>query len=569
MDKILKKIFISLFEGFALWRKSKNHANLMETLRIRMIFSCVCGVFMVATISYKLADIMIISRIISKDSKNLEKDGIIKKADIIDRNGEILATSIMTASCFADPSVIIDLDETAKKLSKIPGMPSIDKIKYKLKDKNKHFVWLARHITPQFQQQVLDMGLPGISFLKDYKRIYTHAALFSHIIGCQDIDGKGVCGIEKKFNDQLIVKNFSDKKLRLTLDLRLQSIVHEELQAAVEKFKAIGGNAILMKISGGEVLSMVSLPEFDPNNLKSTTNDAMFNRNTLGVFEPGSTFKILNVAIALESGSAKINSMFDATSAIKMGRHKISDFKGKNRALTLAEAFVFSSNIAAVKIEQTFGPKLQKEYMKKFGVLEKPGVEIPEVAYPILPAAWNESAATTISYGYGVSVSPIQLLTVISSIVNNGRKVTPTFLYNHSVESNESIVSKETSETIRDLMRAVVCYGTAKKAGVEGISIFGKTGTAYKMTGKGYGSDANRARITTFVGGFPKENPQYMLLVTLDNPKAIEGTYGYATAGWNVAPTAKNIFERIIPMLIDGESCEDTELKVAKYINLR
>lgn len=557
------------FSGFSLWRKVKNHSALMEALRVRLIFSCICSFFIFSCVSIKLAEIMIFSSGISSRNKVFSDDEVTKKLDIIDRNGELLATSIVADSCYADPSVVLDVDDAASKLSKIKCMPSFERIKKQLKDKNKHFVWICRHITPKVQQQILDMGIPGIYFQKDYKRIYTHGRLFSHIIGCCDIDGNGVCGLEKSFNKNLTVQDFSNKKLRLSLDLRLQSIIHEELENSIKNFNAVGGNAILMQ-TNGEILAMVSLPDFDANNLKETDSNNMFNRNTLGVFEQGSVFKILNVAIALEEKTAKLNSIFDATTPIKLGRHSISDYRGKNRPLSFAEAFVFSSNIAAVKIAQTFGAQTQKNYMKRFGLLEKPKLEISELGAPLFSKTWSEATSMTVSYGYGISVSPLQLISAVTSIVSGGEQVLPTLL--HGASHNESrirYVSKETSETVRDLMRAVVLFGTAKKASIEGVSIFGKTGTAYKTKGKGYGSNANRARITTFIGGFPKDAPKYMLLVSLDDPKPTEKTFGYATAGWNVAPTAKNIFSRIVPMLFDGSDSDESELRSVKYLNLK
>lgn len=568
-DFSLKNIFRSLFEGFALWRRYKNHTSLISILRVRVIFSGICGILVFCCIAYRLADIMVISKFKISSNTTFAKEEITKKADIVDRNGELLATSLTTASCYADPSVVIDIDETASKLSKIQGMPSFQKIKKKLEDKNKHFVWISRHATPKIQESIMDLGLPGIQFQRDYKRIYIHGNLFSHVIGCTDIDGVGLCGLEKKYSDKLIVKDFLSKKLICSLDLRLQSIVHEELSASIKKFSAQGGNAILMSVDG-EVLSMVSLPDFDSNNLKNSSMDAMFNKNTLGAFEQGSILKILNVAIALDSGSAKLASIFDASVPIKIGRFSIKDFKGKNRPLTLAESFVFSSNIASAKIAQSFGANIQKEYMKKLGMLDKPILEIPELGRSIVPANWSETTCMSVSYGYGLAVTPLQLLTAVASIVNDGEKVHPTLIYGKRPKSSDRIrlVSGETSSAVRDLMRAVVCFGTGKKASVEGVDIFGKTGTAYKLSGKGYGSEGNRKRITTFLGGFPKDKPKYMLIVSLDDPKATSETFGYATAGWNIAPTAKNIFNRIIPILHDGTKPNESELKVVRYLKL-
>lgn len=569
-DFLVDKFLKSFFEGFALWRLSENHASLMSKLRVRIIFSGVCGVLLFCCVSYRLVNIMVINNRLTRCHSVHCDNEIVKKADIVDRNGELLATSLSTASCYIDPSVVIDVNETAMKLSKIEGFPDAEHIKQKLKDKNKHFVWITRHVTPQIQEQVVDLGLPGVHFQRDYKRIYIHGNLFSHVIGCSDIDGNGVCGLEKQFSERLFVKTALPKKLVTTLDLRIQQIIYDELSAAIKKFNADGGNAILMS-TNGEVLSMISLPDFEPNNLKSDSVQNMFNRNTLGAFEQGSVFKILNTAIALDSGTAKLNSVFDATAPIKVGRFSIKDFKGKNRPLTLVEAFVFSSNIAMAKIAQNFGSKVQKQYLEKLGMFGKPTIELPELGHSIVPANWTESTCMTVSYGYGLAVTPLQLLTAVTSIVNDGISVTPTLISGNRSNRSDKIrlVSSQTSEAIRDLMRAVVCFGTGKKADIEGVEIFGKTGTAYKLAGRSYGSDGNRKRITTFLGGFPKDKPEYMLLVSLDNPSATSETFGYATAGWNIAPTAKNIFERIIPILYDGKAGNShSELKVAKYLKL-
>ena len=412
----------------------------------------------------------------------------------------------------------------------------------------------------------MDLGLPGIHFQKDYKRIYIHGLLFSHIIGCTDIDCNGICGIEKEFNNKLIIKGQEENKLTLSLDLRLQNIIREELLNSIDKYKAKGGHAILMK-TNGEILAMVSLPDFDPNNLKKYSNSDMFNRNTLGVFEQGSILKVLTAAIALDSKSSKLGDIFDASTPLRIGKFQITDFKGKGRPLTLVESIVYSSNIGCAKIAQNFGPQIQKQYFKKFGMLNKLNLEIPEIGAPILPKDWNEVTCMTIGYGYGIAISPLQLLTTITSIVNDGIKVYPTILIRNNEVKGERIISSKTSSLVRDLMRAVVLYGTGKKVNIEGTEVLCKTGTAYKRKGKkGYGNSANRARITTFVGGFPKDKPQYMLLVSLDEPQGIKETYNYATAGWNVVPTAKNIISKLLGWIGDGEIILSKTLSVEKYI---
>ena len=568
--KIIKSISIKNIlpiNGFALWRKVKDHNELIGILRKRILFTCGCGIVLFLFIVIRLVNVMVISPY-TRECKSYNREEVIRKADILDRNGEILATSLTTSSCYADPSVIIDIKDTVNKLSKIHGMPSADKIMHKLKDNTKHFVWLSRHVHPSIQSKIMDLGLPGIHFQKDYKRIYIHGLLFSHIIGCTDIDCNGICGIEKEFNDRLIVKDSEENKLVLSLDLRLQTIIREELLNSIEKYKAKGAHAILMK-TNGEILSMVSLPDFDPNNLKKYSNSDMFNRSTLGVFEQGSILKVLTAAIALDSGSSKLNSIFDASSPIHIGRFQVTDFKGKGRPLTLVESIVFSSNIGCAKIAQKFGAQIQKQYFKRFGMLDKLNLEIPEIGAPIVPKDWTEVTCMTVAYGYGIAVSPLQLLTTITSIVNDGIKVSPTILKRNEVIKGNRIVSSKTSSLVRELMRAVVLYGTGKKVNIEGTEVFCKTGTAYKRKGKkGYGGNTNRARLTTFVGGFPKNKPQYMLLVSLDEPQGIKETYNYATAGWNVVPTAKNIISRLLSWLSDGEKPKPSPLSVEKYIRM-
>jgi cell division protein FtsI (penicillin-binding protein 3) len=327
------------------------------------------------------------------------------------------------------------------------------------------------------------------------------------------------------------------------------------LMGAIQKFQAVAANAMVMDLRSGEMLAMVSLPDFDPNQLNGTPSQAIFNRNTLGVYEPGSTFKILNIAIALESGHATLGSIYDARAPVKLGRFSITDFKGKGRFLNLTEAFVYSSNIAAIKIAQQFGVATQKEYMKKFGVLDAVSLEIPEIGQPIIPQQWREPTLMTMSYGYGISVSPLQVLSTVSRLIKDGRGVNPTLMFKSDEEraaiieataKQEPIISAKTSQMLRELMRTAV-QNKARMANIEGYNVFGKTGTAYKIKGKSY--DTGKSRTTSFVGAFPLENPQYMLVVMLDDPKATKDTYSYATAGWNAAPTAGDIIKRIAPLL--------------------
>jgi cell division protein FtsI (penicillin-binding protein 3) len=399
------------------------------------------------------------------------------------------------------------------------------------------------------QQDVNQLGIPGVYLYKDQRRVYTHGSLVSHAMGLCGIDGNGLSGVEKYFDAEIRQK---DAEIQLSLDLRIQHIIKEELSNSVEEFSAQGGNAIVMSVKTGEIISMVSLPDFDPNAPIVQNQNVMFNRNTLGAYEPGSTFKILNVSIALETGKATLQSIFDASRPVQIGRFQVTDFKGKNRPLTLQEAFVYSSNIASIKIAQQFGSKTQRAFLKQFGAFDKINLEIPELGSPLVPKNWAEVTTMTVAYGYGISVTPLQLAAMISSIVNDGHRVVPTLLkrdVSYDSMNNEQVVSQKTSRTVRELMRLVVTEGTAKSADIQGVNVIGKTGTAYQSKGRGYGGD-NKSRTTTFIGAFPKDKPEYMLIVMLDNPQPTKKTYGYATAGWNAAPTAGRMINRIAPMLV-------------------
>jgi cell division protein FtsI (penicillin-binding protein 3) len=304
-----------------------------------------------------------------------------------------------------------------------------------------------------------------------------------------------------------------------------------------------------MDVKTGEIIAMVSLPDFDPNeaNDKNALTNS-FNRNTIGTYEPGSTFKIPNVAIALESGIATLKSRFDATHPVQIGRFRVPDFRGQNRVLTLQEAFVYSSNIAAIKIAQVFGKDVQRTFLKKFGFFTPVRIEIPEIGFPLIPKNWTDVTTMTVAYGYGISVTPMQLLAGINGIINDGVWVNPTLLKKVSNEAKgERILSTKVSSTIRHLMRQVILEGTGRSANVKGYDVFGKTGTAYRAQKGRY--NGAKSRMTTFIGGFPLSNPKYIIVVMLQDAKAIKTSHGFSTAGWNVAPTAGKIIQRIAPLL--------------------
>lgn len=537
----LKTPFNVISRSITSWHKGLQYADVLESAKQRVMIVAIVLFLGFVIIALRLGDVMLFTE--SNDDSLKATEGFqILRRNIVDQNNEILATNIITASAYINPKQLLDPDDAAQKISSVLKNVSASELKKKFA-LEKNFVWLARHMPPKLQKDLNDLGLPGLHMYRDQTRVYPHSSLFSHITGMCGLDGDGLSGLEQLYDIDL---QQGTDHLALSLDIRVQHILRTELKEGIKEFSALGGNAIVMKVKTGEILGMVSLPDFDPHKPNMKQTDAMFNKNTLGVYEPGSVFKVLNFAIGLETGKASLKTMYDGSQPIKMGKFTISDFRGLGRVMTLTEAFLKSSNIASVKMAQDFGLKTQKEYMKRFGVLDKVKLELPELGGPIIPRDWREPSLMSVSYGYGVSQTPLQILTAITSIINDGKKVKPTLLKKTNLMDEEeiSVISSKTSRIIRKLMRQVVQEGTAKKVQVEGIPIFAKTGTVYKKQGKGYG----KQQITTFVGGFPVEDPEIMMIVMLDDPKPTKESCGYAAAGWNVVQVAKRVIERVAPM---------------------
>ncbi|GHS93099.1 peptidoglycan glycosyltransferase [Alphaproteobacteria bacterium] len=499
---------------------------------------------------------MVVRHTLSPTLQSPMTDGGIPRADILDRNGNVLATHLVTASVYIDTRDVQNVKETVRLLGTVFKKIPESELRRKVLS-GKSFIWLARHITPKKQEAVQRLGLPGVYFKKDYKRVYPFGPLASHVIGFCDPDGAGLTGIENAFDTHLFS---ATKPLKLSIDIKVQHILRETLDAAMQEFHAIGANAIIMDIHTGEIIGMESLPSVDLNYAHNATPDDLFNRNTLGVYEMGSVFKILNTAIALESGRVSLNSIFDARAPIKIGKFTVTDFCVKQHILTLEEAFIFSSNIASVKISQQFGGAVvQKKFFNDFGIFEPVKLEISEMGLPIVPARWTETTSVSATYGYGVAISPLRLLCTVGGIVNGGVLVNPTLLCGKE-PTGRKILSQQTSQKVRTLMRKVICKGTAKRANVKGYQIFGKTGTANKNKKKGYDKTSRR---TIFVGGFPASAPRYIFCFMLDEPKPTKDTFGFASAGWNVAPYGGKAIARIAPLLgVPFSEDEDWEFDV-------
>jgi cell division protein FtsI (penicillin-binding protein 3) len=466
------------------------------------------------------------------------------RADILDRNGVVLATSLTTASLYANPHQIREPDAVAAQLAEIlPDMPASPTAAKLSADKS--FIWLKRNLTPKQQQAVNRLGVPGLYFQYETKRVYPQGNLTAHVVGFADVDSRGLAGVERSFDDVLAG---GQRPLQLSIDVRIQHILHEEISRAMTDFTAIGGAGMVMDIQTGELLALVSLPDFDPARPGEATDDARFNRATLGTYEMGSTFKLFNTAIGLDSGTTTLAGGYDATHAIKIGRFSIDDYHGKHRWLSIPEIFTYSSNIGSAKLADAFGAEVQRTYLQRFGLLSKSPVELAEVGEPQYPKNWKRINTMTISYGHGVSVAPIQVLPAVGAVANGGTLRQPTLLKRaaHEVETGTRVISEQTSAQMRQLMRLVVQVGTGKKANAPGYLVGGKTGTADKQEGKGYNENA---RMAAFVAAFPMSAPRYAVVVLIDEPKPNAHSYGYATAGWVAAPVVGALVQRMAPLM--------------------
>jgi cell division protein FtsI (penicillin-binding protein 3) len=478
------------------------------------------------------------------------------RPDILDRNGIVLATDVRVPSLYAEPRRLIDIDDAVERLT--AGLPDLDgaELRERLSSK-RGFVWLRRDITPEQQREIYRQGMPGIGFLNENKRDYPDGAEISHLIGHVNIDNQGIAGIEKWLDGQglaaLHMAGLATDRLQnpieLAVDLRVQHVLHEELAAARTKFGALAAAGLVLNVRTGEVLAMVSEPDYDPNNPREALDPSRINRLTTGVFEMGSTFKAFTVAMALDSGKTTLKSTFDARMPLHMGRFDIHDFEGQHRVLSVPEIFTYSSNIGAARMALAIGVDGHKAFLKKIGQLDRLRTELPESAEPIVPKRWVNLNTATIAFGHGLSVAPLQAAMGVAALMNGGTLIPPTFLKRSEADAQalgKRVIKSETSAVMRYLMRLNVERGTAAKADVPGYYIGGKTGTADKVVNGRY----SKAKVLTdFIAVLPADRPRYVLLIMLDEPHATPETHGFTTSGWNAVPTGGAVVARIAPLL--------------------
>jgi cell division protein FtsI (penicillin-binding protein 3) len=478
------------------------------------------------------------------------------RPDILDRNGEVLASDVRVPSLYAEPRRLIDVDEAAELLT--ADLPDIDATELRERLSSKRgFVWLKRDITPEEQHEIYRQGLPGIGFLNENKRDYPNGAEISHLIGHVNIDNQGIAGIEKWLDGQGLAAlhmaglatDRLQKPVQLAVDLRVQHALRDELVNARQKFSALAAAGLVLNVRTGEVVALVSEPDYDPNNPRQALDPSRINRLTTGVYEMGSTFKAFTIAMALDSGKVTLKSSFDAHNPLHYGKFDIHDFEPQQRALTVPEIFTYSSNIGAARIAMAMGVDVHKAFLKKMGQLDRLHTELPESAEPIVPKHWGELNTMTIAFGHGLSVAPLQAAMGVAALMNGGVLIPPTFLKRTETEAQAlgtRVIRPETSEIMRYLMRLNVEQGTAAKADVPGYYIGGKTGTADKVEFGRY--DKNKV-LTDFMAVLPADEPRYLVLIMLDEPHATPETHGFTTSGWNAVPTGGAVVARIAPLL--------------------
>ncbi|MBL0374482.1 penicillin-binding protein 2 [Rhizobium sp. KVB221] len=483
---------------------------------------------------------------------------VASRPDILDRNGELLATDVRTVSLFAEPHKIVDPDEAVELITSV--LPDLDsKTIYKKLTSKSHFQWLRRQLTPKQQSEILALGIPGVGFRPAKRRFYPSGSALSHVVGYVNIDNRGVAGMEKYLDNQGLAdlaelgmtSTSALEPVKLSIDLRVQNILHEEIVYGMKQYNAIAAGAVVLNIHTGEVVAMESVPDFDPNDPAMTidrTTKSDMNRMSGGVFEMGSTFKAFTTAMALDSGKVTMNDTFDARRPLYIGGFTIHDFHATRRVLSVTDVFLHSSNIGSAKMADAVGIDGHREFLTRLGLLTRLQTELPEVASPSQPKVWKKITSMTVAFGHGVSTTPLQTAVAAAALMNGGKLINPTFLPRSVEQADESavmVVNPDTVTNMKTLFRANVADGSGRRAGVPGFDVGGKTGTAEKVV---HGRYSNSVRFNAFLSAFPINDPQYVVLAVIDEPKAAKEGCGI-TAGCNSAPIVGAIIRRSAALL--------------------
>ena len=495
------------------------------------------------------------------------------RLDITDRNNNLLAVNLPGASLYANPRRVFEPKSAVKKLLTV--IPDLDakKILKKLQDNIKSFVWIKRDLTPQEHEKIYNLGMPGFSFEREQKRIYTYGNLLAHVIGYVGRDLKGLAGLEKYFDKFLTGQKETEDRsefgnnLQLSIDVRVQNILSEEIEKNIKKFSAKGGAGIVVDPSNGEIIALVSKPDFDPHHPGSAKPNQRFNMATQGVYEMGSGMKGLTIAVGIDTASTSITDAYDLT-YMKVSGKVLKDSHPMKGWYSVPYIFLKSSNIGVAQIMLEIGRDDLQKYLRKLGLLDRLNIELPERGRPLFPAfsRWTDLSLVTMSYGYALSESPLHFIQAMMPIVNGGISYPVTLLKqkNGKQPEGERIFKESTSIAMRKLMRLVVTDGTGSKARVKGYYVGGKTGTAEVAHAGKY--DKNR-RVSSFFGIIPAYDPKYMVYTVYNEPKGIKETYGWAGGGWVGAPSVGAVFKRMAS-LYGMEKIEEDDPRVVELNNI-
>ncbi len=511
--------------------------------RIRIRIGAFAFVFMMAIIVLRLAETSLLGE--KSTRSNLPQMITTTRADITDRNGEILATTLQTYSLYAEPRKIWNVEETIEKL--LTALPELERENLRERlSSERAFQWIARGLTPKQRQAVFALGLPGLAFRQEPKRVYPRGKLAAHILGFTDTDMNGVAGAERAFNTRLSGDNAPAKAL--SIDMRVQYALTDIMRKDRALFQADSAAAIVLDIKTGEIIAMLSLPDYDPNIAGTALPSERYNTAAMSTYELGSVFKPITMALALETATSDLDKTYPVHKPYKVSIKYIRDDHPSKTPLAMPEILAQSSNRGTAMLALQAGAEAQKALLGKLGLFERVPYELAESAAPQVQNRWGDLTTVTVSYGHGISVTPLALATAMGALLNGGEYIAPTILRRDAANPIEArrVISAQTSKTLADLMRYVVTNGTGRNARAKGYGLMGKTGTADKPAAGGYDE---RRLVTSFVSGFPHHDPRYVVMVTYDEPKALPGDWGYATAGWNAAKTTQKIVTRIGPIL--------------------
>jgi cell division protein FtsI (penicillin-binding protein 3) len=474
------------------------------------------------------------------------------RADLVDRNGAMLAADLLHYGLYIDPREIWDAGETRKALA--AAIPNLSRARLEKALRGERRSFVLGGLTPEQRAQVHALGLPGVTFEREERRVYPLGTTAGHLIGFADTGGRGLAGAERALNGDVRKAAASQTPVALAIDLRVQAALEDELNKAAMEFQPRGAVGIVTNVHTGEVLGMASWPTFDPNRSGAADEDAKLNRAAAAIYEMGSTFKAFTVAIGLDTGVATPSSTFDAREPFQLGYRTIRDYHATRKILTLIEVFQHSSNIGTAKLAESIGAQRLSKYFDMMG-LTKPGkIELLESARPLTPRKWDEDAVASTSFGHGMNVSPVALSAAMGSLLNGGTLVPLTIrkLDSKDRPSGPRVVSEQTSMQMLQMMRANVIGGSGGKADAPGLSVGGKTGTGEKYDPeiRGY---STKKQVSSFAAVFPTSGPleadRYFVLILLDEPKGNASTSNYSTGGWVAAPAAGRVIDRIAPFL--------------------